>query len=127
MKKVVAFGSFDPLHVGHVDYFRQARALGDHLTVVVARDSAITASKKPKVHTTEAIRLKAVASANSVDLAILGNEPGQYTILDKLKPDIIAIGYDQHIPSKLANILDKYKIVRLKPFHPEKYKSSLIT
>ncbi|MBP9821094.1 adenylyltransferase/cytidyltransferase family protein [Candidatus Saccharibacteria bacterium] len=123
---VIVFGSFDPLHQGHLDYFRQARALGDSLTVVVARDSVIMANKKPKVHTNQTVRLNAVKNAPNVDKAILGDEPGQYTIINKLKPDIIAIGYDQTIPPAVKNILKNYKIVKLAPYKPHKYKSSLL-
>ncbi len=126
MNTVVAFGSFDPLHEGHLDYFRQARALGDSLTVVVARDSVIMANKKPKVHTNQAVRLNAVKNAPNVNTAVFGDEPGQYTIINKLKPDIIAIGYDQTIPPAVKNILKNYKIVKLAPYKPHKYKSSLM-
>ena len=126
MINVIVFGSFDPLHEGHLDYFRQARALGDSLTVVVARDSVIMANKKPKVHTSQDLRLNAVKNTPNVDKAILGDNPGQYTIINKLKPDIIAIGYDQTIPPAVKNILKNYKIVKLAPYKPHKYKSSLM-
>jgi len=131
--RVLAFGSFDPLHKGHIDFLRQAKALGDYLTVVVAHDSAIYANKGYKPHQSEEERMKAVASVTYVDDVQLGNKTADpYQLLGELEFDIIAVGYDQ-APSDedIRQELDQrgkrtVKIVRLQPFHPEKYKSTFI-
>ena len=46
MKKVMVFGTFDGLHEGHLDFFRQAREYGDYLIVAVARDVNVKKIKK---------------------------------------------------------------------------------
>ena len=133
MKKVLAFGAFDPLHEGHRDFLRQAKALGDYLTVIVARDSAIRAGKKYTPHTSEEMRLQEVASVEYVDEAMLGSQaPHQYELLEQLSFDVIALGYDQQ-PEDTAvrqelNNRGKHSVIiaRLKPFHPETYKSTYI-
>lgn len=132
MKRVLVFGTFDPLHEGHRDFFQQAKALGDHLTVVVARDSSIRANKGYEPHQSEEARLTAVAEAG-VDEVILGNKTAhKYELLKELEFDVLALGYDQHpseeeVRRQLA-LLGKQAVlvVRLQPFQPEKYKSSFI-
>ncbi len=126
MKKVIVFGSFDPLHNGHLDFFRQAKKLGDFLTIVVARDEEIIARKKRSVRFMQDTRLKAVLNTGLADKVILGDSVGKYSILKKEEPDIIAIGYDQEIPQTLKDKLKQYRIITLKPHKPDEYKSSKI-
>lgn len=133
MTRVLVFGAFDPLHEGHKNFFRQARALGDHLTVVVARDSLIRVNKSYEPQQSEEARLKAVAAADSVDEAIFGQPVAhKYELLKELEFDVIALGYDQ-APSeeevRCQLVLfgkQAAQVVRLKPFEPEKYKSTFI-
>ena len=133
MKRVLAFGSFDPLHEGHQDFLRQAKALGDHLTVVVARNSSILASKGYQPPASEEARLAAVATVSGVNTALLGNKSAHhYELLKELKFDVLVLGYDQ-LPTD-AEVIQALKdigkhdvqVVRLKPFQPEKYKSTLL-
>lgn len=133
MRKVLAFGAFDPLHPGHVDFLRQAKALGNFLTVVVARDSAIRAHKEYEPHQPEAERVAAVSKVEYVDEAKLGHKAvHKYEILGELDFDVIALGYDQEPSEEVVKHElkqhNKYhiEVVRLKPFHPEQYKSTFI-
>ncbi|PIT97097.1 FAD synthase [Candidatus Berkelbacteria bacterium CG10_big_fil_rev_8_21_14_0_10_41_12] len=126
MKKIIVFGSFDPLHKGHIDFFKQAKKLGDYLVVVVARDESIKKIKNHKPRAKEQDRLKVVEKISVVDRAILGDREDYGRVLDQQKPDIIAVGYDQKIPAGLKDKLREYKIVTLKPFKPEVFKSSKI-
>lgn len=92
--RVMTQGVFDILHVGHLRYFEKARALGDELVVVVARDKTVERAKhKPVMH--EEARRELVASLKPVDLAVLGHEDDPFKSVEDLRPDIIAIGYDQ--------------------------------
>ena len=93
MKRVLATGTFDLLHPGHVLYLTEARAFGDELYVIVARDSMI--KHKPKPIILEEQRLTMVNSLKIVDKAILGSETDMFEPLSEINPDIVAIGYDQ--------------------------------
>ena len=127
MKKVIVFGSFDPLHMGHLSFFKQARVLGDSLTVVVARDERIKALKGRKPKAGEALRVEAVRQAKIADKVILGDRAGEYQVINREEFDIIAVGYDQMVPEELKNNLKKYKIVKLRPFEPTVFKSSKLS
>lgn len=111
---------------------RQAKALGDHLLVVVARDSSIRADKGYEPHQSEEVRLAAVATVDGVDEVIFGQKTAhKYELLRELEFDVLALGYDQapseEVRRQLA-LLGKQvvQVVRLKPFRPEKYKSTFI-
>ena len=93
MKRVLATGTFDLLHPGHVLYLTKARSIGDELYVIVARDSMI--KHKPKPIISEEQRLVMVNALKIVDKAVLGSETDMFEPLREIKPDIVAIGYDQ--------------------------------
>ena len=123
-------GTFDLLHPGHLDYFRQAKEHGDYLIVVVARDSSAVQEGK-KLRFGEKERHARVAGQAIVDKALLGNEGDRLRIVEQEKPDVICLGYDQKVDEeKLKEALKKRelmpKIVRAKAYFPEKYKSSLL-
>jgi len=94
MVKVMATGVFDLLHAGHLYYLQAAKDLGDELVVVVARDTTVR-EKKHEPITPEEMRRMLVESLKPVDKAVLGTEGDMYDIVMELKPDIIALGYDQ--------------------------------
>ncbi len=96
MVRVMAVGVFDLLHAGHLHYVEQAKALGDELVVVVAHDDTVRKQKHEPV-TSQALRCRMVQGLKPVDTAIIGNPPTMpiYEILETVKPDIIALGYDQ--------------------------------
>jgi FAD synthetase len=94
MVTVMATGVFDLLHPGHLYFLEKARELGDELVVVIARDSTVRRQKHEPI-TPEEMRRAMVESLKPVDRAILGTEGDMYDIVEKVKPDIIAIGYDQ--------------------------------
>ncbi len=132
MKKVLVFGTFDGLHKGHLDFFRQAKEHGDYLVVVVGRDSTVLAVKKHLPKHNENKRLDAVLKAENVDYARLGNEgDNRYAVIFEVNPDAICLGYDQtHFTEKLEEKLKEMglniPVVRLKAYKPEIYKSSLL-
>src|SRR3990172_7392546 len=94
MVRVMATGVFDLLHPGHIYFLAEARKLGDELWVVVARDSTARKFKHEPI-TSEASRVQLVAALKPVDRALLGHKGNIYDILDEIRPDIIALGYDQ--------------------------------
>ncbi|MHC1579339.1 MAG: adenylyltransferase/cytidyltransferase family protein [Candidatus Alkanophagales archaeon] len=92
MVRVLATGTFDILHPGHLFYLEEAKKLGDELYVIVARDVNV---KKRKPIIPEEQRLRMVSSLKVVDKAMLGSEKDIFEPLYEIKPDIIALGYDQ--------------------------------
>jgi cytidyltransferase-like protein len=136
LREVLVFGAFDPLHEGHLDFFQQAKRWGGRLTVVVARDETISVRKGRPAHESEKVRLEKVKQTPSVDRALLGYPAKEYRdqlrIVKEISPDVICLGYDQK-PSaaRLQKLLSDYgltgfAIKTLKPYHPEKFKSSLL-
>ena len=125
----MVFGTFDTLHPGHVDFFKQAKKHGDFLTAVVARDSTVEKVKGRKPEKNEHQRMLEVYNVPEVDLALLGDRKDPYKVIGEQNPDVICLGYDQNSYSKnLGKILEKMgvkaKIVRLEPFKEHRYKSS---
>ena len=96
MKRIMAVGVFDRLHAGHLHYLEQAKALGDHLTVVVAHDDTVRKRKHEPV-TGQDLRQRMVAGMKPVDEVVIGNPPDVaiFDILPVINPDVIALGYDQ--------------------------------
>lgn len=98
MKTVMATGTFDIIHSGHGFYLNEAKKLGGEdakLVVVIARDSTVKAKKRVPV-VCEEQRLEVVKMLKPVDEAYLGHTGNMFKIVHEIKPDIIAIGPDQH-------------------------------
>lgn len=132
MTHVVVTGTFDGLHPGHRFLFRKAKALGHRLTVVVARDITVQNIKGRKPDHTQAQRQRAVAASPNVDRAVLGL-PGRdkLAIIVRLRPDIVALGYDQRAFTKNLRVELRarglpIRVVRIPAFKPRLYKSGLI-
>ena len=116
----MATGVFDLLHPGHLYFLREARKLGDELWVVVARDRTARRFKHEPI-TPEDSRLQLVEALKPVDRAVLGHEGDIYDILDEIRPDVIAIGFDQvHDENRILEECRKRglstKVVRLPKF-----------
>lgn len=93
MTRVLATGTFDLLHPGHLYFLEQAAALGDELWVIVARSSNLDHKAQP-VNPAEQRRAM-VAALDPVDEAILGSEESIYEPLRTIQPDVVALGHDQ--------------------------------
>ncbi len=110
MVKVMATGTFDLLHMGHIYYLREAKKLGDKLVVIVALDSTVRKLKHEPI-TPEDMRLNIIKELKIVDDAMLGHENDMYEIVKEVKPDIIALGYDQiHNEKNIEQELKKRKL-----------------
>ena len=134
MKTVLAFGSFDILHYGHLQFLSKAKGLGDRLVVVVARDATMRRLKGREPIFDEDARLAMISALKIVDEARLGNTDGadrKYDIILEVKPQVIALGYDQEeSEGRLGKWLESKgmggtKIVRIKHVEDEEvFKSS---
>ncbi len=119
----MATGTFDLLHMGHIYYLREAKKLGDTLAVVVATDATVRKLKHEPI-TPQEIRVNLIKELKMVDEAYLGHEDDMYSIVEEIKPDIIALGFDQiHNETTIKNELKKRKlnvqVVRLSKYQGE--------
>ncbi|MFE3845814.1 adenylyltransferase/cytidyltransferase family protein [Thermoplasmatota archaeon] len=120
MVKIMATGTFDILHMGHIYYLKEAKKFGDTLIVIVACDSTVRKMKHEPV-TSENMRLQLIKELKIVDDAYLGKKDDIYKIVEEIKPDIIALGYDQiHDEKVIRQNLEKRnikaKIIRLSKY-----------
>ena len=92
---VLAGGVFDIIHPGHISTLNAAKALGDVLVVVVATDNtAVKMKKRSPIHSQEQ-RQELVNSLKVVDLCLIGQEENIFKTVKQVRPQIIALGYDQ--------------------------------
>lgn len=132
-KIVLASGVFDLLHLGHVRFLEEAKRAGGRnaeLVVIIARDRIVEERKGEKPIMSENQRCALVASLKVVDCAILGFQRFDIgRVIDKVKPDVIAVGYDQegveatvrkHVEENRLSI----KIVRIGKFGEDALDSS---
>ena len=95
MARVMASGVFDLLHIGHLHYLEEARSYGNELVVVVACDETVRKKKHEPIMPAEE-RRRLVEALQVVDKAVIGYEDDFLRIVEELKPDVIALGYDQY-------------------------------
>ncbi|ELZ26568.1 fmn adenylyltransferase [Halogeometricum pallidum JCM 14848] len=93
-RRVIAQGTFDILHPGHVHYLRDAAALGDELHVIVARRENVTHKRKPVLPDRQ--RRDMVDALSMVTEAHLGHREDIFVPIERIRPDVIVLGHDQH-------------------------------
>jgi FAD synthetase len=108
MKRVLAGGAFNIIHPGHVYFLGEAKRLGDYLIVVVANDETVRRNKKLVFRAGD--RKGMVESLKFVDKAVIGNGNDFSLVLEKERPDIIALGYDQSLDPELEKRAKKMGI-----------------
>ena len=131
--RVMVFGTFDIVHSGHRNFFKQAKALArnSYLIVSIARDKNVERIKGQAPYNPQMYRLRIVRSVPGVDKAVLGGFREHMPHIIREKPDFIALGYDQvayvrGLKSELKRAGLSTKVVRLKPYKPHLYKSTII-
>ena len=92
---VLAGGVFDIIHPGHLFTLSSAKKLGDVLVISIAKDETVQKLKNRYPLNKEKMRQKLVGSLRIVDLALLGNTTDMFKMIETVKPDVIALGYDQ--------------------------------
>lgn len=130
-KLVMVFGTFDYLHAGHENMLKQAKELGEEILVIIARDKTVKQIKGEFPDHNEKERLKILKETQWADKIILGDHKDKTKAIKLYRPDIIALGYDQfaftyNLEKLIIDMKLNTKIVRLKPYKPDMYKSSLI-
>lgn len=97
-RRVVATGTFDILHPGHLYYLEESKKMGDELWVIVARDANV--KHKPCPIIPEEHRLLMVAALKPVDHAILGDKTDMFRPIKEIQPHVITIGFNQHFDER---------------------------
>jgi len=114
----LASGVFDLLHLGHVKFLECAKKTGGQnaeLIVIVARDSTVEKRKGKKPIMSENQRRALVESLKVVDEAILGYEEFDIgKVIDKIKPDVIAVGYDQDGIAQTVRVYARKKGLKIR-------------
>lgn len=122
-------GCFDILHVGHVRYLQDAKALGDLLVVGVNSDASVRQLKGPeRPVNVEAERAELLASLACVDYVVLFSELTPEKLVEVIAPDVLVKGGDWS-PDKIVGskfVLARGGEVKSLPFHPGKSTTGLI-
>ena len=92
---VFAGGVFDIIHPGHIHTLEAARRLGDMLVVVVATDATAKRMKRRAPLHGQEQRQRLVASLSVVDVCLVGDESDIFRTVDRVRPQVVALGYDQ--------------------------------
>ncbi len=127
---VLAGGVFDIIHPGHIYTLNAAKALGDVLVVVVATDNTSEKMKKRRPLHTQEQRQELVNSLSMVDLCLVGQEDDIFKTVNRVRPQIIALGYDQvhqekFITDGCKRIELEAKVARLQSPIPESSSSKI--
>ena len=95
LRVVLAGGVFDIIHPGHIHTLNSAKSLGDVLVVVIATDKTAQSMKKRTPLHNQEQRVQLVNSLSMVDMGVIGQEGDIFRTVEKIRPEIIALGYDQ--------------------------------
>jgi len=130
LRIVLAGGVFDIIHPGHIYTLNAAKKLGDVLVVVVATDNTAVKMKKRRPLHTQDQRQELVNSLSMVDLCLIGQEEDIFKTVNHVKPQIIALGYDQAHQEKFITegckkIKLDAKVARLQSPIPESSSSKI--
>ncbi len=129
-KTVMVFGTFDILHLGHIAFFKEAKKYGDRLIVVVARDRRAQGIKGDAPVFSERDRASLLHELSIIDKVLIGDKVDVYKVIKNVKPEVIVLGYDQHVfTEKLEEKIKEFElpteIVRIKAYKPQTYKSTI--
>ena len=94
-KLVFTNGVFDILHVGHVRYLAEARALGDALVVAINSDASVRSLKgvdRPLMNESE--RAEILAALRATSYVTIFDEVSPRTLIAALLPDVLVKGGD---------------------------------
>jgi FAD synthetase len=131
--RIMVFGTFDGLHKGHLNFFKQAKNFTENsfLIVSIARDENVLKIKGHKPKLKEQERKGLIKMCTMVNKVVLAGKNKYLTHILKERPDIIALGYDQkayvkELKKDLKNKGILIKIVRMKPYKEHIYKNHLL-
>jgi len=119
---ILCGGTFNKIHPGHEYFLKRSKSFGNKLYVVIANDKN---NKKPNAISAK-IRKKQLEKLKIADKIIVGYADRWERVLDKFKPDIVTLGYDQKMNKEFTEEIRKrgIKIIKIKKFGD--YRSSLM-
>ena len=125
MKKIAVSGYFDPIHVGHLEYLKLAKKLGDKLIVIVNNNYQCVL-KKGKPFMDESDRVEIVRCLKMVDEVFLSVDKDKTVCesLEAIKPDIFANGGDRSTGEVPESIICKKHNIKMIDGLGEKIRSS---
>lgn len=123
--KVLVFGTFDYFHPGHAFVLTQALKRGN-VTVTVARDETVLKIKGVLPDHTAQQRSAAIKKQFPQVNTVLGSTSNYLASINSVQPDLILLGYDQHLPPGISEADLGVTVERLPAFKAETYKSSLV-
>ena len=112
--KVFVSGCYDIIHAGHIQFFEDAKKLGDHLTVCFASDKVLMLAKNRTSALPEDNKKIILESINCVDEAFSSSD--FHPVLDfvshlkKIKPDILAVTEDDKNIEEKKKVCEKYNV-----------------
>ncbi len=131
--RIMVFGTFDGLHPGHLDFFKQAKNFikNSFLIVSIARDENVFRIKGEYPYLPERARMMLIKKCILVDKVVLSGIKNHLPHIVKERPDIIALGYDQkayvkNLKKDLKNKGVLVRVVRMRPYREKIYKNHLI-
>jgi cytidyltransferase-like protein len=110
MKTVLAGGCFNRIHDGHIYFLKRAKTLGDYFVVVLTNDS----NNRKRYRMPAEIRKTNLVKLGIADKILIGNRKNYSKIVEKVRPDIIALGYDQELPAGIDET--RYKIAKINKY-----------
>lgn len=129
----MVFGTFDGVHKGHLNFFKQAKKLApkSFLIVSVARDRNVFRIKGRRPFLNEKKRMTLIKNCKLVDKVVLAGVKNHIPHIIKESPGIIALGYDQkayvkNIKKDLKNGGILVRVARLKPYKQTIYKNQIL-
>jgi len=112
MKKVFVSGCYDILHAGHIQFFEDARALGDHLTVCFASDPVLWLAKSRKPAVPESHKAVLIGSLRCVDKVVKSSDlDAVIDFTEHIKaerPDILAVTEDDKNIAAKKKLCEEY-------------------
>ena len=108
MQKILCFGTFDFIHKGHTDFFKDCKKQGDYLIVIVISDESVYENKQKYSINNQKIRAKNLRKLDIINKVVEVKEKldKNLKLIEKLNPNIIVFGYDQK--SKIIKIIKNY-------------------
>ena len=128
-KIVFTNGCFDLLHVGHVRYLQEARALGDELIVALNTDASVRKLKGPdRPVQTQDDRAEILAALECVSAVTFFDDPTPIGVIKKVLPDVLVKGGDWPVEKIVGAdvVMKNGGTVKSLPFHPGRSTTGLI-